>query len=68
MNFPLVSLNDLGVLLAINAFVLLITAELASPKFGQTLLIVKRKNLRQVAVVTMAFFFLAIILKGLLQF
>jgi hypothetical protein len=49
MQLPPVNLLDVSLLLALEAMVLLITAELASPHYGQTNLIINKRKLRTAA-------------------
>jgi len=46
MNFPL-SFWDISLWLSFTAIILLITAELTSPQFGKTKLLIHRKRLLQ---------------------
>ena len=56
MQFPL-TFWDLSLWLAIISIILLVTAELVSPYYGQTNLLINRKRLRRVAL-TMGVLFL----------
>lgn len=51
MQVPL-TFNDISLWLAITAIILLITAELISPHYGQANLLIDKRNLRKAALVT----------------
>jgi hypothetical protein len=49
MQLPPLTFSDLSLLLAVGAIILLITAELASPSYGLTNLMINKKKLRMAA-------------------
>jgi hypothetical protein len=51
MNFPL-SFWDISLLLAITAIILLITSEMLSPYYGKVNILINRKKLKNIAIVT----------------
>jgi hypothetical protein len=52
MQLPTLTFTDFSFLLSIGAIMLLITAELVSPHYGLTNLIINKKKLRNVALTT----------------
>jgi hypothetical protein len=62
LNFPPITLSDLSFLLVINAIVILITAELSSPKYGRSNLLVNKKRLKIVALATVAMFLITVVI------
>jgi len=55
MTFPL-TLWDISLWLAVTAIILLITAELISPHYGQTNILINKKRLKNVALTTSMLF------------
>jgi hypothetical protein len=60
MQLPLLTFSDLSLLLAVNAIILLITSELASPKYGLTNLAINEKKLRNAALTVSLLFLLTL--------
>jgi hypothetical protein len=56
MQLPPLSFLDLSLLLALGGTILLIIAELASPRYGLTNLTINKKKLRNVALVASLLF------------
>lgn len=65
MQFPL-SFWDIGLWLAVTAIILLVTAELISPYYRKTSLMVDRKRLRQAAL-TLSILFIATVIIRIYQ-
>jgi hypothetical protein len=55
MNFPL-NYGDLSLWLAVTSIILLTTSELLSPHYGKTNLLIDRKKLRNIAIITSVLF------------
>jgi len=62
MQFPL-SFNDISLWLAITAIILLITAELISPQYGQTNLLIDKRKLRTAALIVGLLFMLTVVIR-----
>jgi hypothetical protein len=62
MYFPL-SLGGISPWLAVTAIILLITSELISPYHGKTSLLINRKRLRNVALITSIMFLITIAIR-----
>ena len=62
MNFPL-SFWDLSMWLAVTAIILLITSELISPYYGKTNLLINKKRLRNIALITATLFLITVAVK-----
>jgi hypothetical protein len=62
MNFPLEFL-DIGIWLIWTAIILLITAELIPPRYGEINLVIDRKKLRGAALITTGLSLVAIIIR-----
>jgi hypothetical protein len=62
MGFPL-SFWDISLWLAVTAIILLITSELVSPYYGKTNLLIKKKRLRNVAIIVSALFLIAVAIR-----
>jgi len=62
MQFPL-SFWDVSLWLAITAIILLITAELISPYYGQTNLFIEKGRLRKVALTLGILFLLTVLIR-----
>ncbi len=62
MNFPL-SFWDISLWLAVTSIILLITSELLSPYYGKTSLLINRKKLRNVAMVTATLFLITVAIR-----
>ena len=62
MQFPL-TFWDISLWLAITAIILLVTAELVSPYYGQTNLIIEKGRLRQVALLFGMLFIMTVIIR-----
>ncbi len=63
MQVPVIAFDDISLILAINAFFLLVVSELASPYLGLTNLVMNKKRLRNTSLVLSAAFFGTFILK-----
>jgi len=59
MIFPL-SLTDISLWLAVIAIILLITSEISSPHYGKTSLLINKKRLSNVALITGILFLITI--------
>jgi len=62
MQFPL-SFWDISLWLAVTAIILLITAELISPYYGQTNLLIKKGRLRTAALTLGTLFLLTVFIR-----
>ncbi|MHA1711244.1 MAG: hypothetical protein ACTSUS_04165 [Candidatus Freyarchaeota archaeon] len=62
MRFPL-SFWDISLWLAITAIILLATAELISPYYGQTNVIIEKKRLRSIALILGILFMLTVLMR-----
>ena len=62
MQIPL-SFWDVSLWLAITAIILLITAELISPYYGQTNLIIEKKKLRKTALIVGILFLITVAIR-----
>lgn len=62
MQFPL-SFNDISLWLAITAIILLITAELISPQYGQANLLIDKRKLRTAALIVGLLFMLTVVIR-----
>ncbi len=62
MNFPL-NFSDMGLWLTWTAIILLITAELISPRYGEINLVIDRKKLIGAALITTGLSLVAIIIR-----
>jgi hypothetical protein len=62
MGFPL-SFWDISLWLAVTAIILLITFELVSPYYGKTNLLIKKKRLRNVALIVSALFLITVAIR-----
>ncbi|MEM3550306.1 MAG: hypothetical protein QXN87_05385 [Candidatus Bathyarchaeia archaeon] len=62
MNFPL-EFFDIGLWLTSTAIILLITAELISPRYGEINLIIDGKKLRWASLITAGLSMLAIVIR-----
>jgi hypothetical protein len=62
VNFPL-SFWDISLLLAVTAIILLITSELASPYYGKTNLIIKKRRLRNIALAVSIVFLITVAIR-----
>ncbi len=60
---PPLNFTDISILLAIGAIVLLITAQLSSPTYGQNNLTINLRKLRNVTLFTIALFSLTVVIK-----
>jgi len=62
MQFPL-TLWDISLWLAIVSIILLITAELISPHYGQTSILIDKKRLRNAALTTSLLFLITVAIR-----
>ena len=62
MNFPL-SFWDISLWLAVTSIILFITSELLSTYYGRTSLLINRKKLRNVAMVTSTLFLITVAIR-----
>jgi hypothetical protein len=62
MQFPL-TFWDISLWLAIISIILLVTAELVSPYYGQTNLLIKKKRLRRVALIMGVLFLITVAIR-----
>jgi hypothetical protein len=62
MQLPPLTFTDISLLFMVGAIVLLITAELASPYYGQTKLIINRQKLKNAAYATGAIFLITAVI------
>jgi hypothetical protein len=62
MNFPL-SFWDISLWLAVTSIILFITSELLSTYYGRTSLLINRKKLRNVAMVTVTLFLITVAIR-----
>jgi hypothetical protein len=62
LNFPL-SFWDLSLWLAITAIVLLITSEIFSPHYGKTNLLIRKKRLRNAAMLVSVLFLVTVAIR-----
>jgi hypothetical protein len=62
MDFPL-SLTDISIWLAVTAAILLITSEIISPYHGKTSLLINKKRLRNVALITSMMFLVIVAIR-----
>ena len=62
MNFPL-SFWDLSMWLAVTGIILLITSELISPYYGKTTLLINKRRLRNIALITATLFLITVAVK-----
>jgi len=62
MQFPL-TFWDLSLWLAIISIILLVTAELVSPYYGQTNLLINKKRLRRVALAMGVLFLISVAIR-----
>jgi hypothetical protein len=65
LQFPPLTLDNMSLLLAVIAIVLLITTEIISPYYGQLNLIIHKKKLRNVALMVGLLFFVTFFLRVL---
>ena len=62
MQLPPLTFIDVSLLFTVGAIVLFITAELASPYYGQTNLIINRQKLKNAAYATGAIFLITAVI------
>jgi hypothetical protein len=62
MGFPL-SFWEISLWLAITAIILLITSELVSPYYGKTNLLIKKKRLRNAAIIVSVLFLVTVAIR-----
>jgi len=62
MSLPLLTVQDLSVLLAVSAILLLVTAELVPYIFGERTLVSDMKKLRNIAIVLGLLFLVTIVI------
>jgi hypothetical protein len=62
MQIPL-TFWDISLWLAVTAIILLITAELISPYYGQTNLLVNKKKLKNIALITAILFLITVAIR-----
>jgi hypothetical protein len=63
MQIPPITFDDISILLAVGAVVLLITNELSSPHYGLTNLTLNKKKIYNSAIVVSILFFVTVALK-----
>lgn len=63
MQLPPLLFTDVSLLLAVGSIVLLITAELSSPYYGQTGLKINRQKLRNVAYAVGVVFLITVVIR-----
>lgn len=63
MQIPPVTFTDASLLLALGAIVLLITAELISPYYGQTNLTINKRKLKNVAIAAGTLFLISFVIR-----
>ena len=63
MQIPPLIFSDLSLLLAVNAIILLIIVELASPYYGLTNFTINKNRLLNVALITSILFLVTLIIK-----
>lgn len=63
MQFPPLAFADASLLFGISAIILLVTIELISPYYGLTNLIVSRKKIIKVAIVTILLFLMTMAIR-----
>ena len=62
MQFPL-TFNDISLWLAVTAIILLITAELVSPHYGQANLTIDKRRLRTTALIIGLLFMFTVVIR-----
>lgn len=62
MQFPL-TFNDISLWLAITAIILLITAELISPQYGQANLLIDKRRLKTAALTVGLLFLITVVIR-----
>ena len=62
MQFPL-TIWDISLWLAVTAIILLITAELIPPHYGQTNILINKKRLKNVALTTSILFLITVAIR-----
>lgn len=65
MYIPPFTFEELSLLYAVNAIVLLITSEIVSKGFGETNLIINVKNLQFAAIATLVLFLSTMVIKAI---
>jgi hypothetical protein len=63
MQLPPLTFLDLSLLLTVDAIILLIIAELASPQYGLTNLTINKKKLRNAALTTGLLFLVTVVIR-----
>jgi hypothetical protein len=63
LQVPPLTLGDISLVFTIGALVLLITAEVLSPYYGPTKLVINKKKLQNVAIITTIIFLITVVIR-----